>query len=173
LLLEANNGTSLVSAHHFIYHLQALSTLVEADSYAAADSLIAAGDLRRNIIYTSLLISMGVASVLAILISRSIVRPLRLVEQVAIDVTEQDRFDLQAPVTTEDEVATLARALNQLIANVRSLLAKEAQRTQALAQANEEICATQTQMIAQEKLASLGSLTAGIAHEIERVFNFV
>ncbi|MEL6493369.1 MAG: ATP-binding protein [Cyanobacteria bacterium J06621_3] len=173
LLLEANNGTSLVSAHHFIYHLQALSTLVEADSYAAADSLIAAGDLRRNIIYTSLLISMGVASVLAILISRSIVRPLRLVEQVAIDVTEQDRFDLQAPVTTEDEVATLARALNQLIANVRSLLAKEAQRTQALAQANEEIRATQTQMIAQEKLASLGSLTAGIAHEIKNPLNFV
>ncbi|MEN8446671.1 MAG: ATP-binding protein, partial [Cyanobacteria bacterium J06555_13] len=95
------------------------------------------------------------------------------VEQVAIDVTEQDRFDLQAPVTTEDEVATLARALNQLIANVRSLLAKEAKRTQALAQANEEICATQTQMIAQEKLASLGSLTAGIAHEIKNPLNFV
>jgi len=38
---------------------------------------------------------------------------------------------------------------------------------------NKEILATQTQLITQEKLASLGSMTAGIAHEIQNPLNFV
>lgn len=42
-----------------------------------------------------------------------------------------------------------------------------------LAKALEELKATQTQLVQQEKLASLGQLTAGIAHEIQNPLNFV
>ncbi len=38
---------------------------------------------------------------------------------------------------------------------------------------NEEILRTQNQLIQQEKLASLGQLTAGIAHEIKNPLNFI
>ena len=38
---------------------------------------------------------------------------------------------------------------------------------------NQEIMRTQQQLIVQEKLASLGQLTAGIAHEIRNPLNFV
>ncbi|NNF03987.1 MAG: hypothetical protein HKN17_05935, partial [Rhodothermales bacterium] len=43
----------------------------------------------------------------------------------------------------------------------------------ALEQSHRELKATQAQLIESEKLASLGSLTAGIAHEIKNPLNFV
>jgi two-component system NtrC family sensor kinase len=43
----------------------------------------------------------------------------------------------------------------------------------ALQQSLEELKATQTQLIQSEKMASLGELTAGIAHEIQNPLNFV
>jgi signal transduction histidine kinase len=61
------------------------------------------------------------------------------------------------------------------------VLKKERERTQAreLAQAKEiekayhELKTTQSQLVQQEKMASLGELTAGIAHEIQNPLNFV
>ncbi len=47
------------------------------------------------------------------------------------------------------------------------------QHVEELQKALEELRKTQDQLITQEKLASLGSLTAGIAHEIKNPLNFV
>ncbi len=47
------------------------------------------------------------------------------------------------------------------------------ERTTALTRSLEELKATQSQLIQSEKMASLGELTAGIAHEIQNPLNFV
>jgi C4-dicarboxylate-specific signal transduction histidine kinase len=50
---------------------------------------------------------------------------------------------------------------------------KVAERTEALSTSLENLRQTQTQLIQAEKMASLGELTAGIAHEIQNPLNFV
>ena len=54
-----------------------------------------------------------------------------------------------------------------------SLESEITDRTKKLNQSLDELMATQSQLIQQEKLASLGQLTAGIAHEIKNPLNFV
>ncbi|RFS18625.1 GHKL domain-containing protein [Emticicia sp. C21] len=62
----------------------------------------------------------------------------------------------------------------QILAAQNEVLEKQvAERTAELAKSLEELKATQTQLIQSEKLASLGELTAGIAHEIQNPLNFV
>lgn len=61
-----------------------------------------------------------------------------------------------------------------LLANQNQLLEQQvADRTAELNQSLIELRDTQTQLIQREKLASLGELTAGIAHEIQNPLNFV
>src|SRR5262249_8122860 len=55
----------------------------------------------------------------------------------------------------------------------RILEEKVTHRTTQLKQSLEDLKATQAQLIQSEKMASLGELTAGIAHEIQNPLNFV
>ncbi|MGK7954185.1 MAG: AAA family ATPase [Crocosphaera sp.] len=73
-----------------------------------------------------------------------------------------------------------SRLYEQLEDYSKTLEKKVQLRTQELQDKNQQLNvtldklkATQNQIIAQEKLASLGSLTAGIAHEIKNPLNFV
>ncbi len=65
-----------------------------------------------------------------------------------------------------------ARILNRFREHAVSAILK-AQSIKTLQKKNEEIIKTQEQLVTQQKLASLGALTAGIAHEIKNPLNFV
>jgi len=68
--------------------------------------------------------------------------------------------------------SSTARILHRFREHAVSAISK-AQSLKILQEKNEEIIRTQEKLLTQEKLASLGALTAGIAHEIKNPLNFV
>lgn len=64
------------------------------------------------------------------------------------------------------EIVTVARSFNLLASRVQDLVVTQERHLEALEEANRDLKAAQTEMIRVEKLASVGRLSAGIAHEI-------
>jgi len=72
------------------------------------------------------------------------------------------------------EVEQLSNEKQQILLSQNETLEREVkERTAALNQSLENVKSTQSQLIQSEKMASLGELTAGIAHEIQNPLNFV
>ena len=70
-------------------------------------------------------------------------------------------------------VQSLKQSKDELSEYANTLEQKVAEQTSELRQSLEELKSTQAQLIQSEKMASLGELTAGIAHEIQNPLNFV
>ncbi|MEG3847390.1 HAMP domain-containing sensor histidine kinase [Microcoleus sp. herbarium19] len=133
---------------------------VQEQEDAAQEALLEAQALRVRIIVGSIGLSIVVAALLASYTSRAIAKPIAAVTKIAQRVTEESNFQLQVPVTSTDEVGVLATSLNQLIQKVNHLL-------QQLKSEQE------SQILQNEKMASLGRMLAGIAHEVNNPINFI
>ncbi len=96
--------------------------------------------------------------------------PLSLLVFVALRFNEMLREVKQ----NADEVVRLSEEKKEEALNRQKILEQEVNKqTTEIKQTLEHLKATQIQLIQSEKMASLGELTAGIAHEIQNPLNFV
>ena len=81
---------------------------------------------------------------------------------------------LQRVQVLSEENIKSEKEKQQMLAGQNEMLEKQVtERTTELVKSLDDLKSTQTQLIQSEKMASLGELTAGIAHEIQNPLNFV
>jgi two-component system, NtrC family, sensor kinase len=99
------------------------------------------------------------------LVERWMLTPLAEIGRSAEAIAAGD-FEERVPEYGPVEIASLARALNQLTDQLLHNQARLAENVRSLDETNQRLTETQRELVQAEKMASLGQLAAGIAHEI-------
>ncbi|QOZ46800.1 HAMP domain-containing histidine kinase [Bradyrhizobium sp. CCBAU 53340] len=123
------------------------------------------------------LLAASVFAVLAgIFLARRMVGPIQALRSGAERIGGGD-FSQRISIKTGDELEGLADQFNDMGSRLQESYAdlenKVEQRTAELRQSLNDLRSAQDRLVQTEKLASLGQLTAGIAHEIKNPLNFV
>ncbi len=156
------------------------------------DSSMAAGEMASKAAAvtatsTKVLLAFNIASISGgillgwLLVQRRLIRRL---ERISSQMQEMADGNLEITVDTRgnDEIAQLAKALEvfrynalevQRLNLVETLANQLQEKNEELAHTNEELKRAQDQIVMREKLAALGQLTAGVAHEIKNPMNFI
>ena len=125
-----------------------------------------------------ILLAIGVIFSIPVGLSLSLVRDYtRTYKALGDNLREVEQLSAQTLAQEQEKQQMLARQNEEkqhFLAHQNELLEEQVRaRTAELHQSLEELKTTQEQLVQREKLASLGELTAGIAHEIQNPLNFV
>ena len=116
-----------------------------------------------------------------LLVQRRLIRRLERISNQMRQMADGN-LELAVDIKGNDEIAQLAKALEvfrnnalevQRLNLVETLANELQEKNEELAHINEELERMQDQIVMREKLAALGELTAGVAHEIKNPMNFI
>ena len=122
-------------------------------------------------------LAMAIAGIFATLWARRVFKPIERMHATMHAIEQGDADARVGPVPSKDELGVVAEHFDRLLDRLQSqaaalkrwgqsLDAEVAARTAELEQAVTDLKAAQSQLVMSEKLAAIGQLTAGVAHEI-------
>lgn len=154
-------------------------------------------DVARKLLLLGIILLIPVGLVIRY-ISLMLTRPLQSLKETVSRVARDKDLSIRAAVTTNDEIGILAHAFNDMAENLdisatereyaleklgtlnATLENRVLDRTRDLKGANDEMLkalealkSTQSQLVQSEKMASLGQMVAGVAHELNNPIGYI
>ncbi|MCP4601538.1 MAG: HAMP domain-containing protein [Proteobacteria bacterium] len=121
--------------------------------------------LRRLVLFY-MIIGAAVAIILGSwAVTRLVIRPMSRITK-AVEQVSDGKFETQLPIAGAGELIRLGVSFNRMTATLREQRAQLKSRLSELEKSSSDLKAVQDRLIRAAKLASVGTLAAGVAHEI-------
>ena len=172
-LYQNYRGTPVIGVYHWLeeHDVALLVEMSERVAFAPAHQLF------RSILLVGLLLAI-IMTVCILMLSHRIVAPISKIAQTASSIRKSVRQgDFSAletvTVSSNNELGTLAGTFNQMTQQLQSSYEELHNKNSDLRSALDDLQRTQMQLIHNEKMAGLGQMIAGIAHEINNPVSFI
>ncbi len=121
--------------------------------------------LRRPVLFYLVIGAVTVLGIILFAIGRMLVRPLQRLNN-AFELVGEGEFDTKIPVSGAKEIAEIGLAFNRMTEKLLGQQAELTVRMERIEKASQELKDAQDRLVRSAKLASVGTLAAGVAHEI-------